>query len=47
VAPEQGPEQRLNVRKAPEVHANMIRSNIEREMGQQVSKEHAQFKEIL
>jgi hypothetical protein len=35
-APKQGPEQRLKVRKALEVHANMIRSNTEWEMGQQV-----------
>jgi hypothetical protein len=45
--PEQGPQQRLKVRKAPEVNTNVIQSNIEREMGQEVSKEQARFTEIL
>jgi hypothetical protein len=54
VAPKQGPEQRLKVRKALEVHANIIsvsfsriRSNIDREMGQQESKERVLFTESL
>jgi hypothetical protein len=42
-----GTEQRLKVRQALEMCTNRTRSNIKREMGQQVSKEKARFTEIL